>query len=125
MHISILIIMYVLYALSHVLGCISHICCLTLFACLIMTLIAPEVEIAGVDAPAIFSFRSLLVKIAGSIVAVSSGGSKKYGLTWRWLRFFNNDQKRRDLVTCGSAAGIDAAFRAPVGVLFAFEEVAS
>ncbi|KAM0026330.1 putative CBS domain, chloride channel, voltage gated, chloride channel, core [Helianthus debilis subsp. tardiflorus] len=132
---------------------------LTLFSCLITTLIAPEAAgsgipevkayLNGVDAPAIFSFRTLLVKIVGSIAAVSSslnvgkagpmvhtgaciaaltcqGGSKKYGLTWRWLRFFNNDRERRDLVTCGSAAGIAAAFRAPVGgVLFAFEEMAS
>ncbi|KAK9070822.1 hypothetical protein SSX86_011224 [Deinandra increscens subsp. villosa] len=132
---------------------------LTLFACLITTLIAPETAgsgipevkayLNGVDATAIFSFRTLLVKIVGSIAAVSSslnvgkagpmvhigaciaaltcqGGSKRYGLTWRWLRFFNNDRDRRDLVTCGSAAGIAAAFRAPVGgVLFALEEMAS
>ncbi|KAK1434674.1 hypothetical protein QVD17_00423 [Tagetes erecta] len=132
---------------------------LTLFATLITTLIAPEAAgsgipevkayLNGVDAPAIFSFRTLLVKIVGSITAVSSslnvgkagpmvhtgaciaaltcqGGSKKHGLTWRWLRFFNNDRDRRDLVTCGSAAGIAAAFRAPVGgVLFALEEMAS
>ncbi|XP_042518001.1 putative chloride channel-like protein CLC-g isoform X1 [Macadamia integrifolia] len=111
----------------------------------------PEVKayLNGVDAPGILSKRTLFVKIIGSITAVSSslnvgkagpmvhtgaciaallgqGGSKKYGLTWRWLRFFKNDRDRRDLVTCGSAAGIAAAFRAPVGgVLFAFEEMAS
>ncbi|KAJ0918255.1 putative CBS domain, chloride channel, voltage gated, chloride channel, core [Helianthus annuus] len=132
---------------------------LTLFAVLITTLIAPETTgsgipevkayLNGVDAPAIFSFRTLLIKIVGTIAAVSSslnvgkagpmvhtgaciaaltcqGGSKKYGLTWKWFRFFNNDRDRRDLVTCGSAAGIAAAFRAPVGgVLFALEEMAS
>ncbi|XP_047943638.1 putative chloride channel-like protein CLC-g isoform X2 [Salvia hispanica] len=132
---------------------------LTLFASLITAFVAPEAAgsgipevkayLNGVDAPAIFSLRTLIVKIVGSICAVSSslnvgkagpmvhcgaciaallgqGGSKKFGLTWKWLRFFKNDRDRRDLVTCGSAAGIAAAFRAPVGgVLFSLEEMAS
>ncbi|KAA8522971.1 hypothetical protein F0562_009394 [Nyssa sinensis] len=132
---------------------------LALFASLITAFIAPEAAgsgipevkayLNGVDAPGIFSLRTLVVKIAGSISAVSGsllvgkagpmvhtgaciasllgqGGSKKYRLTWRWLQFFKNDRDRRDLVTCGSAAGIAAAFRAPVGgVLFALEEMAS
>ncbi|KAF9596629.1 hypothetical protein IFM89_012752 [Coptis chinensis] len=111
----------------------------------------PEVKayLNGVDVPGIFSFRTLVIKIIGNIAAVSSslvvgkagpmvhtgaciaallaqGGSRKYGLTWRWLRFFKNDRDRRDLVTCGSASGITAAFRSPVGgVLFALEEMAS
>ncbi|KAG8372685.1 hypothetical protein BUALT_Bualt12G0093200 [Buddleja alternifolia] len=133
--------------------------CLTLFASVITAFIAPEAAgsgipevkayLNGVDAPAIFSFRTLIVKIVGSICAVSAslnigkagpmvhtgaciaaivgqGGSKKFRLTWKWLRFFKNDRDRRDLVTCGSAAGIAAAFRSPVGgVLFALEEMAS
>ncbi|KAF3639635.1 putative chloride channel-like protein CLC-g [Capsicum annuum] len=132
---------------------------LTLFAGLITAFIAPEAAgsgipevkayLNGVDAPAIFSLRTLFVKIVGSISAVSGslvigkagpmvhtgaciaalmgeGGSKKYGLTWKWLKYFKNDRDRRDLVTCGSAAGMAAAFRAPVGgVLFALEEMAS
>lgn len=111
----------------------------------------PEVKayLNGVDAPEILSLRTLIVKVIGSVFAVSSslyigkagplvhtgaciaavlgqGGSRKYGLTCRWLRYFKNDRDRRDLVTCGSAAGIAAAFRAPVGgVLFALEEVSS
>ncbi|KAL5783436.1 hypothetical protein ACOSP7_008465 [Xanthoceras sorbifolium] len=132
---------------------------LTLFASIITASIAPaaagsgipEVKayLNGVDAPEILSFRTLVVKIIGSISAVSAsllvgkagpmvhtgacvasllgqGGSKKYGLTWKWLRFFKNDRDRRDLVTCGSAAGIASAFRAPVGgLLFSLEEMAS
>ncbi|KAH8479703.1 hypothetical protein Peur_068672 [Populus x canadensis] len=132
---------------------------LTLFASIITAFIAPaaagsgipEVKayLNGVDAPGIFSLRTLIVKIIGSISAVSSslfvgkagpmvhtgacvaallgqGGSKRFRLTWRWLHFFRNDRDRRDLVTCGSAAGIAAGFRAPVGgVLFALEEMAS
>ncbi|WVZ10331.1 hypothetical protein V8G54_014861 [Vigna mungo] len=132
---------------------------LTLFASLITAFIAPaatgsgipEVKayLNGVDAPGIFTVQTLVVKIIGSITAVSSslligkagpmvhtgacvaallgqGGSKRYGLSWKWLQFFKNDRDRRDLITCGSAAGMAAAFRAPVGgVLFALEEMAS
>ncbi|EPS73799.1 hypothetical protein M569_00956, partial [Genlisea aurea] len=132
---------------------------LALAATLITALVAPEAAgsgipevkayLNGVDAPSIFSFRTLIVKITGSILAVSSslhigkagpmvhtgsciaaimgqGGSKKYGFNWKGLNSFKNDSDRRDLVTCGSAAGIAAAFRAPVGgLLFAFEEMAS
>uniref|UniRef100_J3MRZ4 Chloride channel protein n=1 Tax=Oryza brachyantha TaxID=4533 RepID=J3MRZ4_ORYBR len=111
----------------------------------------PEVKayLNGVDAPNIFSLRTLAVKIIGNITAVSSslhvgkagpmvhtgaciaavfgqGGSRKYGLTCRWLRYFKNDRDRRDLVTIGAGAGVTAAFRAPVGgVLFALESLSS
>ncbi|XP_057530466.1 chloride channel protein CLC-c-like [Amaranthus tricolor] len=111
----------------------------------------PEVKayLNGVDAHSILAPSTLFVKIIGSILGVSAGfvvgkegpmvhtgaciasllgqgGSRKYHLTWKWLRYFKNDRDRRDLITCGSAAGVAAAFRAPVGgVLFALEEVAS
>ncbi|WOL12689.1 chloride channel protein CLC-c [Canna indica] len=111
----------------------------------------PEVKayLNGVDAYSILAPSTLFVKIFGSIGGVSAGfvlgkegpmvhtgacianllgqgGSRKYHLTWTWLRYFKNDRDRRDLITCGSAAGVAAAFRAPVGgVLFALEEAAS
>ncbi|XVE83440.1 hypothetical protein DITRI_Ditri16bG0088900 [Diplodiscus trichospermus] len=111
----------------------------------------PEVKayLNGVDAHSILAPSTLFVKIFGSILGVSAGfvvgkegpmvhagaciasligqgGSCKYHLTWRWLRIFKNDRDRRDLITCGAAAGVAAAFRAPVGgVLFALEEAAS
>ncbi|QCD95040.1 chloride channel protein CLC-c-like [Vigna unguiculata] len=111
----------------------------------------PEVKayLNGVDAHYILAPSTLLVKIFGSILGVSAGfvvgkegpmvhtgaciasllgqgGSRKYHLTCSWLRFFKNDRDRRDMITCGAAAGVAAAFRAPVGgVLFALEEAAS
>ncbi|KAL3843636.1 hypothetical protein ACJIZ3_001039 [Penstemon smallii] len=111
----------------------------------------PEVKayLNGVDAHSILAPSTLFVKIFGSIFGVSAGfvvgkegpmvhtgscianllgqgGSRKYHLTWKCLRYFKNDRDRRDLITCGAAAGVAAAFRAPVGgVLFALEEAAS
>ncbi|XP_073288752.1 chloride channel protein CLC-b-like [Primulina huaijiensis] len=111
----------------------------------------PEIKayLNGIDTPNMFGATTLIVKIIGSIGAVAAGldlgkegplvhigtciasllgqgGSGNYRLKWRWLRYFNNDRDRRDLITCGSSSGVCAAFRAPVGgVLFALEEVAT
>ncbi|XP_068652717.1 chloride channel protein CLC-c-like [Aristolochia californica] len=111
----------------------------------------PEVKayLNGVDSHSILAPSTLFVKIFGSVLGVSAGfvlgkegpmlhtgaciasllgqgGSRKYHFTWTWLRYFKNDRDRRDLITCGAAAGVAAAFRAPVGgVLMALEEVAS
>ncbi|XP_031276562.1 chloride channel protein CLC-d isoform X2 [Pistacia vera] len=111
----------------------------------------PEIKgyLNGIDIPGILLFRTLIGKIFGSIGSVGGGlalgkegplvhtgaciasllgqgGSTKYHLSSRWLQVFKSDRDRRDLVTCGCAAGVAAAFRAPVGgVLFALEEVTS
>ncbi|KAL2513758.1 Chloride channel protein CLC-c [Forsythia ovata] len=111
----------------------------------------PEVKayLNGVDAHSILAPSTLFVKIFGSIFGVSAGfvvgkegpmvhtgacianflgqgGSCKYHLNWKWLRYFKNDRDRRDLITCGAAAGVAAAFCSPIGgVLFALEEAAS
>ncbi|KAL6533479.1 hypothetical protein OROMI_027591 [Orobanche minor] len=111
----------------------------------------PEIKayLNGVDTPNMFGATTMIVKIIGSVGAVSAGldlgkegplvhigsciasllgqgGPDNYRIKWNWLRYFNNDRDRRDLITCGSSSGVCAAFRAPVGgVLFALEEVAT
>ncbi|CAN6338239.1 unnamed protein product [Urochloa humidicola] len=120
---------------------------LTFSAAVLCVVFAPTA--AGPGIPNMFGAPQLIVKIIGSIGAVSSGmdlgkegplvhigaclanllsqgGEGRWRLRWRWLRYFNNDRDRRDLITCGASSGVCAAFRAPVsGVLFALEEVAT
>ncbi|XP_021737397.1 chloride channel protein CLC-a-like [Chenopodium quinoa] len=111
----------------------------------------PEIKayLNGIDTPNMYGLPTLLVKIFGSIGAVSAsldlgkegplvhigaciasllgqGGTEKHRVKWRWYRYMNNDRDRRDLITCGSSSGVCAAFRSPVGgVLFSLEEVAT
>ncbi|XP_024543382.1 chloride channel protein CLC-c [Selaginella moellendorffii] len=111
----------------------------------------PEVEayLNGVDCSSALSFNTFFVKVVGIVGALSSGlmcgkaGPLVHmaaciavffgqpGFTHRLLGFtkldlLDNDKNRQDLVACGAAAGLAAAFRAPIGgVLFALEEAAS
>ena len=67
---------------------------------------------------------------AGSVIgaAVSLGKTIAIGFDTSWTKFqdFRNDSSKRDFVTFGAAAGVAAAFRAPIGgVLFTLEEGAS
>lgn len=67
---------------------------------------------------------------AGSIVgaAVSQGKTITLGFDTSWTKFqdLRNDRSKRDFVTFGAAAGVAAAFSAPIGgILFTLEEGAS
>ncbi|KAI5423493.1 hypothetical protein KIW84_046445, partial [Lathyrus oleraceus] len=129
----------------------SSVCIITQFSPAAAGSGIPEIKgyLNGVDTHGILLFRTLIGKVFGSIGSVGGGlalgkegplvhtgaciasllgqgGSTKYHLNSRWFNVFKSDRDRRDLVTCGCAAGVAAAFRAPVGgVLFALEEVTS
>jgi chloride channel 7 len=99
----------------------------------------------GVDVPGIFDPPTLLVKLVGSVLAVagglavgkegpfvhagaavgallSQGGPAGAAPAWFRANFWNA-RDRADMVAVGTAAGIAAAFRAPLGgLLFALEE---
>lgn len=66
----------------------------------------------------------------GSIMGagISQGKKTLFGYDTSWTKFqdLRNDPSKRDFVTFGAAAGIAAAFRAPLGgILFTLEEGAS
>ncbi|KAL1138626.1 hypothetical protein AAG570_008689, partial [Ranatra chinensis] len=111
----------------------------------------PQVKcyLNGVKIPRIVRFKTLIVKAmgvissvagglaggkegpmihAGAVVAagISQGKSSSLPVDFGIFRYFREDHEKRDFVSGGAAAGIAAAFGAPVGgVLFSLEEGSS
>ncbi|KAH9621011.1 hypothetical protein KSS87_001716 [Heliosperma pusillum] len=86
----------------------------------------PEIKgyLNGIDVHGILLFRTLVGKIFGSIGSV--GGGLALGKEGPLVHTGACIASLLGQVTCGCAAGVAAAFRAPVGgVLFALEEVTS
>eukprot|EP01061_Rhynchopus_euleeides_P038116 TRINITY_DN65537_c0_g1_i1.p1 TRINITY_DN65537_c0_g1~~TRINITY_DN65537_c0_g1_i1.p1 ORF type:complete len:845 (+),score=269.62 TRINITY_DN65537_c0_g1_i1:98-2632(+) len=103
----------------------------------------------GVDMPRVFNVRTMVVKILSCIGSVSSGlpcgpegplihlgaicgagltqgRSTTFGCNTNLFRKFRNASDHRDFITAGAAAGISAAFGAPIGgLLFVMEEMST
>ena len=64
--------------------------------------------------------------IIGGVVSQGNTISIGYDTSWNIFQDLRNDYTKRDYVTYGAAAGVAAAFRAPIGgILFTLEEGAS
>jgi chloride channel 7 len=110
----------------------------------------PEIKclLNGIKIPHVVRVKTLFAKVAGVIFSVSGGlpigkegpmihsgaivgaglsqGKSTtcgYDTGFSKLSMFRNDREKSDFITCGTAAGVAAAFGAPIGgVLFCLEE---
>ncbi|KAJ7426771.1 H(+)/Cl(-) exchange transporter 7 [Willisornis vidua] len=75
----------------------------------------------GVKIPHVVRLKTLVIKVCGVILSVVGGLA-----VGKIFEYFRRDTEKRDFVSAGAAAGVSAAFGAPVGgVLFSLEEGAS
>ncbi|KAJ9582590.1 hypothetical protein L9F63_023078, partial [Diploptera punctata] len=88
----------------------------------------PQVKcyLNGVKVPRVVRIKTLFVKVVGVICSVVGGLAVGKVRNLRIFKYFREDHEKRDFVSGGAAAGVAAAFGAPVGgVLFSLEEGAS
>ncbi|OCK77367.1 chloride channel-like protein 3 [Lepidopterella palustris CBS 459.81] len=100
----------------------------------------PEIKtiLSGFVIPHYLDFKILVLKAIGAVFAVATGMSLgKEGpfihiaacvgqlVAERFPKYCENGKKMREILTAACAAGLSAAFGAPIGgVLFAYEEIA-
>ena len=92
----------------------------------------------GINYPLFLNYKSLVVKIFGLILSVSAGlcvgkegplahvgaclGVAVLYLPFDYLKKFRNEADKREIAVAGAAAGVSAAFGAPIGgTLFIYE----